>query len=107
MRTDLFLCTTLSRPDADGAPVLCDVVVTFDAAMTSPGYRARTYGDPDDCYPAEGAEFDCTFTGAALDGEPGPLTAIETATLRRWFYANPNIAWQAANDNLGWGETGA
>jgi len=100
---DLYLCTTLVRQDNDGDPVEVDAIVYFEARMTSRGCRAQTYGDPSGCYPAEPAEFEITFASADLDGiphgAPGPITAIETETLRTWFDAHENEAWECANDN--------
>lgn len=35
-----------------------DFVVTIDYRITSPGYPAKLSGPPEDCYPAEGPEFE-------------------------------------------------
>lgn len=35
-----------------------DMVIEFDYIITYEGCKARTYGDPDDCYPAEDPEYD-------------------------------------------------
>jgi hypothetical protein len=50
-----------------GEELEIDVDVGFN--VTSFGYPAKTYGPPEDCYPAEGPEFDLddTFT-AQLPG---------------------------------------
>ena len=80
---DLWLSATLIRQDDEGEPVECDVAINYAATMTSPGYPA-TWMEP-----AEGPEFEIEFLSAELDGipddAPGPLTAIEIETLRKWF----------------------
>ena len=95
---DLWLGTTLIRQDAAGEPVECDVAINYAATMTSPGYPA-TWMEP-----AEGPEFEIEFLSAELDGipedAPGPLTAIETATLRKWFEEHESDAIERANDNF-------
>jgi hypothetical protein len=95
---DLYLCTTLVRQDNAGDPVEIDAIVYFEARMTSPGYRA-TYMQP-----GEGPEYECTFNSADLDGiphdAPGPLTVLETATLRTWFDTQGRAATECANDNF-------
>jgi hypothetical protein len=95
---DLWLSATLIRQDADGDPVECDVVVNYAATMTSPGYP-QTWMEP-----GEGPEFEIEFLSAELDGiphdAPGPLTAIETATLRKWFEDHEGDAIERANDNF-------
>lgn len=100
MRTndDLRIGTTLIRQDNDGDPVACDVTVNFAATMTSRGYPAAWME------PAEAPEFEIEFLSAAFDGAepsdaPGPLTAIEVETLRKWFDENEKAAWECANDN--------
>ena len=94
---DLSIGATLIRQDNEGQPVECDVSVKFAATMTSRGWRGSYWEPP------EAAEFEIEFLGAELDGEPsdapGPLTAIEVATLRKWFDENEARAWEAANDN--------
>lgn len=94
---DLCLGTTLTRVDPDGDPVPCDVVVYFDVASYTPGARA-TWTDP-----GWGPEYEFSFRSAEFDGEPddapGPLTAIEIATLQAWFDANHSGATECANDN--------
>ena len=100
--TELYLCTTIVRQDADGDPVECDAIVYFDAHMTARGGRA-TWTDP-----GWAPEYECTFRSADLDGEPsdapGPLTAIEIETLRAWFDAQADAAWECANDNFDRGD---
>lgn len=96
--TDLYLCTTLERTDADGEPVETDVIVYFEARMTSPGWRG-TYWEP-----PSSPDYETTFAGADVDGTPGdgqpPLTEIEIATLRAWFDQQSDAAWECANDNF-------
>jgi hypothetical protein len=102
--TELYLCTTIVRQDNDGDPVEADVIVYFDARMTSPGCKAQTYGDPSNCWPAEAPEFELTFSEVEFDGgppddAPASLTAIETAQLREWFAQQHRAAFECANDN--------
>ena len=101
--TDLYLCTTIQRAANDGETVECDAIVYYEARMTSPGCKARTYGDPANCWPAEAPEFDITFDRVDFDGKPidapGPMTEIEAATLRKWFDDNEKAAIEFANDN--------
>lgn len=95
--SDLCLCTTLERPDADGEPVETDVIVYFEARMTARGCR------PSWTDPGWAPEYEVTFSSADVDGTPGdgqaPLTTIEIATLRAWFDAQSARAFECANDN--------
>ena len=50
-----------------------DFVIEFDYTVTSPGYPARTYGLPEDCYPAEGIEYQIDDIRLFLDGSNEPL----------------------------------
>lgn len=98
MSTTLTLGTTITRIDADGDPVVCDVAVHFTAACTSPGYPATW------TQPGEGPDYELTFERAEFDGgepddAPGPLNYAELATLKVWFVANFDRAYEAANDN--------
>jgi hypothetical protein len=98
----LYLCTTLTRQTPEYGPVTCDVVVYFQVDGYVPG-RRETRSDP-----GWGAEYGLAFIGADFDGEPsdapGPLTAIETATLREWFDKNHARAADHANDNIDMGD---
>ncbi|HXA25180.1 MAG TPA: hypothetical protein VNW90_23090 [Acetobacteraceae bacterium] len=102
-----FLCTTLIRRDADGAPVECDVLLTFASHCTARGCAARTYGDPADCYPAEGNEWEHELIGiafdapgcAAPDDAPGALTPLEIADMDAWFDAHQREADEIADGN--------
>lgn len=102
--TELYLTTTIVRQDNDGDPVECDAIVYFDAVMTSPYRPEQGPSYASGGQPAEGPEYDLTFSEAALDGEPsdapGPLTVIETAQLRTWFDAHEREAFECANDNF-------
>jgi len=102
-----FLCTTLTRRDADGAPVECDVLLTFTSHCTAAGCAARTYGDPADCYPAEGNEWEHELIGIAFDAPgcappddaPGALTPLEIADMDAWFDAHQCEADEIADGN--------
>ncbi|CAA2140505.1 hypothetical protein [Hyphomicrobium sp. ghe19] len=52
----------------------------------TPYYPARTYGAPEDCYPAEGGEVD--ELTAYLEGEVFALTPVEMRALERRIYQN-------------------
>jgi hypothetical protein len=92
------LYTSIIRTDEFGDEVELEVVINAAATCTSRGYRA-TRDDPGD-----GHEYECVFEGAELDVKPlsgiAPLTDAELTTLRTWFDANADKAWQAANDNF-------
>jgi hypothetical protein len=49
-------------------------------------YPARTYGPPEDCYPAEGGEIE--ELTAYLDGKVFALTPAETQDVERQIYDN-------------------
>jgi hypothetical protein len=89
----LGLYTTIVRIDEDGDPIECDAVVHFTVESFTPGYPA-TRTDP-----AEGPEIEVAFESAELDGHPGKLTDAELSTLRTWFDAHHEQAWDCANDN--------
>jgi hypothetical protein len=98
----LELYTTVIRIDADGDLVEYEAIARFTATMTSPGCRAQIYGDPDDCWPAESAEYELAFESAGLDPTykgQHPLTDAEMATLRAWFVTAGDEAFDCANDN--------
>jgi hypothetical protein len=91
-----YLCTTIVRPDESGDSVEHDIKVWFSADCTVAASRA-CWDDPG--YPAE---YDVTFESAEFHGRFAPeghLTETELATLRTWFLAKENEAWEAANDN--------
>ena len=96
--TELYLTTTLVRQDNDGDSVEVDAIVYFEARMTDPGYRGSYYQPP------EAPEYEVTFNSADLDGiphdAPGPITVLETETLRTWFDTQEQAAWECANDNF-------
>jgi hypothetical protein len=104
--TEFYLCTTIVRQDNDNQPVECDAIVYFDAVMTSPYRPEQGPSYASGGQPAEGPEYDLTFSSADLDGEPsdapGPLTAIETAQLQTWFDERKQqaAAFECANDNF-------
>jgi hypothetical protein len=54
-----------------------DDEVTATMVMTSPGCAARTYGRPEDCYPAEAAEFE--VESWTLNGEQATEAEIAAA----------------------------
>lgn len=95
--TELYLTTTLLRQDNAGEPVEVDAIVYFEARMTDPGYRGSYYQPP------EAPEYAITFNSADLDGiphdAPGPITTLETETLRAWFARHRSEATECANDN--------
>ena len=102
MTGPLTLGTTLTRPDADGEPEAWDVLISFEVESYTPGYPARIYGDPDDCYPGEGPEYAFSFLGAAFDppdADTAPLTEAEIVTLKAWFAANHDRACEEADKN--------
>ncbi len=106
----LFLGTSMTRTDADGEPVYCDMLIRFRVTSHTPGRAACYYqrnGDPG--WPAEPAEFEFEVTGIEFDAgaamgnlppddAPWPITDDEDATLRQWFDANYDLAWDKAND---------
>ena len=63
-----------------------DIEIEF---TTSRYYPARTYGLPEDCYPAEGGEIE-TIT-AYFDGKKFDLTDDEIDAMTEWLYANHDI----------------
>ena len=96
-RDSLLVCTSLTRDTAEYGPIECDIVIYFSIESYSPGCPARIYGDPDDCYPAEAAEYDFAidlieFDGGEVDDAPGPLTPAEIETLTAWFKGDGNEA---------------
>jgi hypothetical protein len=102
MSGPLTLGTTLIRPDADGDPEEYDVLISFEVDSYTPGYPARIYGDPGDCYPGEAADYEFAFLGAAFDppdAEAAPLTEAEIVTLKAWFAANHDRACDEAESN--------
>lgn len=89
------LYTTVIRTDPDGDTVECEAAIHFTVDSYTPGYAATW------TRPGEGAEIECSFDRAELVGLPvaAPLTDAELATLRAWFEANHDQAYEAANDN--------
>lgn len=62
---------------------------TFDLEIDysmSRFYPARTYGLPEDCYPAEGGEIE--NIDVRCDGSAFELTAKEKAKIETWLYEN-------------------
>lgn len=105
---DLFLCTRMRRTDADGEPFDVDMVIYFEVTSRSPGCPARIRYDEWD-HPAEAAEYEFAITRIEFDSgfvnpnqppddAPWPLTDDEDATLRQWFDANYDQAYEAAED---------
>lgn len=45
----------------------CDMVIYFDYEITNKGCAAKTYGPPENCYPAEAMEYSIKFTGMVKD----------------------------------------
>jgi hypothetical protein len=98
--TDLALYASLSRLDADGYVIACDVRVFFDIARRRPGYPATRHD------PGEADEYQCVFTGAEFDPQPddapGPLDTDELADLRAWFDRHhEQAALRAADAHVG------
>jgi hypothetical protein len=48
-----------------------EAIFDFTLTCTSPGCAAQLYGPPENCYPAEAAEFELDSV-AVLDGESNP-----------------------------------
>lgn len=81
----------------------------------SPYVPARTYGPPEDCYPAEGGELE-EYT-VTRDGKPFELTPEEDAVLEQWLIDQHDPAEHARDeaaeraeyladlrrDDMGWG----
>lgn len=44
-----------------------DMVIYFDYKITHYGCPAKTYGPPENCYPAEPMEYEVTFSGIIED----------------------------------------
>ncbi len=96
-----FVCTTLSRADAEGCTGDCDVVVHFSVASRVRGCPATR--DDAGCadefeFAMEGAEFD----GGEPDDCPGPLTDDELRTLLAWLVSGEG--YQAAATKVAEGE---
>lgn len=97
--SDLFLCTLLTRVDADGDAGQYDVVIYFEVESYSPGRPASLWGPAP--YPEEYPEWEFSFLCAEFDGgepddAPRPLTETEIATLKTWFEANHDRACEVA-----------
>ena len=60
-----------------------EIEVTF---TLHPGTPGRTFGLPEDCYPAEPAEYE--IESATLDGEVIELSDKETADVIEWLTEN-------------------
>ena len=106
----LFLCTRMTRVDADGERFDVDMVINFRVVSYSPGRpecRYQRNGDPG--WPAEDASYEFEVTTIEFDNPvgignvppddaPHPLTDDEDAMLRAWFDAHYDLAWQVAVD---------
>lgn len=65
----MFLCTRLTRHDADGNPVDCDMVLSFVCSLTHYEFMLT----------------EIEFDGGPPDDAPWPLTLCEIAELGAWF----------------------
>lgn len=108
--SDLFLGTTIQRTDCDGERFDVDMVIYFKVVSYSAGRPARLYGEPGDCYPEDPAEYEFEVDRIEFDNPvgvgnvppddaPGPLTDEEDATLRQWFDAHYDLAFERAVEN--------
>lgn len=107
----LYVCTSMTRTDADGDFVHCDMLIRFRVVSFtkgSPEVRYQRNGDPG--WPAEPAEYEFEVTGIEFDAGPAmgnvppddanwPLTDDEDAILRQWFDANHDLACMKADDD--------
>jgi hypothetical protein len=83
---NLSISTTLRRDGED-----YDVVITYDATITSPYVPAQTYGPAEDCYPAEGPEWEAEITSIDFDPPDAslpPITLGEHVELTEWLDAH-------------------
>lgn len=81
---ELYICTTLTRPDLYGGTGQFDVIVHFKLTHYVEGCPA-SYDDP-----GYGPEFEFEFLRAEFDGDhsdsPDAMTATEIVTLITWFH---------------------
>ena len=100
----MILCTHMARTDADGERIDVDMLIRFAVVTYTAGSRATWM------QPADPAEFEFEVTSIEFDSgrlrlntppddAPWPLTDAEDATLRAWFDANYDQAWQVAVDH--------
>jgi hypothetical protein len=93
---NLSISTLLRRDGED-----YDVRIEFDATITSPYVPAQTYGPAEDCYPAEGPEWEANLTGFAFDPPDAslpPITEAERVTLTAWLDAHDREVGDAIMD---------
>lgn len=94
------------RVDAEGEPFNLEVVVHYDI---EPYVPARTYGPPEDCYPAEGGCVTDMVALKAGTNEIVDLTQEEQVEARDWIernhdhnedrYGDPDAAYDQWRDD--------
>ncbi|HEY5797687.1 MAG TPA: hypothetical protein VIU82_22005 [Bosea sp. (in: a-proteobacteria)] len=82
------ITVTITR---DGEDI--DLEIEYEVADLVPG---RTYGLPEDCYPAEGGEVE--DLAATLDGKPFEMTDAERAKVETRIYETHDYSEMADVD---------
>lgn len=80
-----------------------DLIIHFDYVITYAGCPAKTYGPPEDCYPAEPMEYEITLTGVAFDTPEEKNKYLELPKwlhdiILEWLYDSDRVHEQIKED---------